>query len=232
MCASDSVCRIAVAKKRKLLAARGMSRLRASESGLPVSIDSARASFSRSRSMRSAMRRRRRERSAAEVFDQVSKALSAAATADSTSRPSLSGTCEYGLPVAGSMLSRNFPPAGSTNLPSMKLRIFVMSSVVGIIMELSQFRENGSRGFGTRAGFAELLDYAVELGNHSPPIVWIIYQPQHGTGNRFRSGFVLEKFRNDLAAGQDVRHPEKRGAHEEARGKISRPGNFVDEDER
>src|SRR2546423_6761662 len=216
-CASFSVCKIAVAKKRKLLAARGMSRLRASESGLPVSIDSARASFSRSRSMRSAMRRRRRERSAAGIFDQVSKALSAAATADSTSRPSLSGTCEYGLPVAGSMLSRYFPPIGSTNLPSMKLRIFVMASVVGIIMELSQFRENGSRGVGARAGFAEFLDYAVEVGNHLLPGVRIIDQPQHGSGDRFGSGFVLKKLGNDLATGQNVRHPEKRSAHEEAR---------------
>src|SRR5947207_6441112 len=198
-----------------------MSRLRASESGLPVSIDSARASFSRSRSMRSAMRRRRRERSAAGVLDQVSKALSAAATADSTSRPSLSGTCEYDLPVAGSMLSRYFPPTGSTNLPSMKLRIFVMASAVGIIMELSQFRENGSRGFGARAGFAELLDYAIELGNHLLPSVRITYQPQYGSGNRFGSSLVLEKFRNDLVTGQNVRHPEKRSAHKEARGKIS-----------
>src|SRR6266404_606459 len=65
MCASFSVCKIAVAKNRKLLAARGMSRERASESGLPVSIDSARASFSKSRSIRSAMRKRIFDRSAA-----------------------------------------------------------------------------------------------------------------------------------------------------------------------
>src|SRR5437763_810655 len=47
---------MAVAKKRRLATARGMSRPRASESGLPVSIDSARANFSRSRSIKSAMR--------------------------------------------------------------------------------------------------------------------------------------------------------------------------------
>ena len=41
----------------------------------------------------------------------------------STSRASLSATCEYGLPVAGSMLSRYFPPTGSTNWPSMKFWI-------------------------------------------------------------------------------------------------------------
>ena len=120
MCASDSVCRIAVAKKRKLLAARGMSKERASESGLPVSIDSARASFSRSRSIRSAIRKRIFERSAAGLRDQSANAFSAAATARSTSAASLSGTCEYGLPVAGSMLSRYFPPTGATNWPSMK----------------------------------------------------------------------------------------------------------------
>jgi hypothetical protein len=50
-----------------LLAARGLSSVRASESGLPVSIDSARASFSRSRSIKSAMRNRMRDRSAAGV---------------------------------------------------------------------------------------------------------------------------------------------------------------------
>ncbi len=52
--------------------------------------------------------RRRRARPTGNAF-------SAAATASSTSRASLSGTCEYGLPVAGSMLSRYFPPTGSTN---------------------------------------------------------------------------------------------------------------------
>src|SRR5207248_5609296 len=138
MCASDSVCRIAVAKKRKLLAARGMSSVRASESGLPVSIDSALASFSRSRSIKSPMRRRIRDRSAANVRDQSANALSAAATARSTSRSSLSATCEYGFPVAGSMLSRYFPPTGSTNWPSMKFRIF---GSVFIDYEQAQARE-------------------------------------------------------------------------------------------
>src|SRR2546422_2959610 len=124
MCASDSVCRMAVAKNRKLLAARGMSSVRASEIGLPVSIDSARASFSRSRSIKSATRKRIFERSAAGFFDQSENAFSAAATARSTSCASLSATCEYGLPVAGSILSRYRPPTGSTNSPSMKFWIF------------------------------------------------------------------------------------------------------------
>src|SRR5437762_13803635 len=102
MYASDSVCRIAVAKKRKLATARGISNERASEIGLPVSIDSARENFSRSRSIKSAIRSRKHERSAAGLFDQSGNAFSAAATARSTSRASLSATCEYGLPVAGS----------------------------------------------------------------------------------------------------------------------------------
>src|SRR5947207_1642738 len=123
MCASFSVCRIAVAKNRKLLAARGMSKERASESGLPVSIDSARASFSRSRSIRSAIRKRICDLFWAGVFDQSAKAFSAAATARSTSSLPLSATCEYGLPVAGSMLSRYLPDVGSRNSPPMKFRI-------------------------------------------------------------------------------------------------------------
>src|SRR6266487_3394332 len=96
MCDSDSVCRIAVAKKRKLATARGMSRERASEIGLPVSIDSARANFSRSRSIKSATRKRIFERSTAGFVDQSANAFSAAATARSTSRASLSATCDYG----------------------------------------------------------------------------------------------------------------------------------------
>ena len=47
----------------------------ASESGLSVSIDSARASFSRSRSIKSAMRRRKRDRSTAGVRNQSENLL-------------------------------------------------------------------------------------------------------------------------------------------------------------
>ena len=45
------MCKIAVAKNRKFATARGISIERASAIGLPVSIDSARANFSRSRSI-------------------------------------------------------------------------------------------------------------------------------------------------------------------------------------
>src|SRR5215468_2045118 len=127
MCASDSVCKIAVAKNLKFATARGISNERASEIGLPVSIDSARANFSRSRSINSDIRSKKRERSAAPCLDQSRKAFSAAATARSTSCASLSATCEYGLPVAGSMLSRYRPLIGSTNSPLMKLLIRVGS---------------------------------------------------------------------------------------------------------
>src|SRR6202030_576441 len=57
------------------------------------------------------------------VLDQSANALSAAATARSTSSFPLSATCEYGLPVAGSILSKSLPPIGSTNSPLMKFLI-------------------------------------------------------------------------------------------------------------
>ena len=75
MCASDSVCKIAVAKNRKFATARGISNERASEIGLPVSIDSARANFSRSRSINSAIRSRKFDRSPAVFFDQSQNAF-------------------------------------------------------------------------------------------------------------------------------------------------------------
>jgi len=74
---------------------KGISSVRASEIGCPVSIDSARANFSGSRSIESAIRSRKRDRAAAGFFDQSRKAFSAAASARSTSCESLSATCEY-----------------------------------------------------------------------------------------------------------------------------------------
>ena len=68
MSASDYVCKIAVAKNRNLRdMARGISSVRASEIGLPVSTDSRERIFSSSRSIKSAIRSRKRERSAAEI---------------------------------------------------------------------------------------------------------------------------------------------------------------------
>ena len=58
-----------------------------------------------------------------DLLDQSTNAFSAATTAASTSRASLSATWEYGLPVAGSILSRYLPPTGSTSWPSMKFWI-------------------------------------------------------------------------------------------------------------
>src|SRR5262249_52703272 len=128
---------IAVAKNRKFATARGISNERASEIGFPVSIDSARANFSRSRSIKSATCKRNRERSAAGFFDQLMNAFSAAAAATSTSRASLSATCEYGLPVAGSILSTYFPLIGSTNSPSMKFWIWSDSVHTGLKEKLN-----------------------------------------------------------------------------------------------
>ena len=68
------VCRIAVAKKRKLAEARGMSSVRASDTGLPVSSDSASASSSSRASIRSAIRSRRPERTAGGSADQAGNA--------------------------------------------------------------------------------------------------------------------------------------------------------------
>ena len=116
-CDSEWKCRMAVAKNRKLLAARGMSSDRASRRGLPVSTHSAQASFSRFASIRSAIRRRRAERCTAGVRHQAGKAFSAASTERSTSRSSPSGTREYAFPVAGSRLSRYRWETGSTSSP-------------------------------------------------------------------------------------------------------------------
>src|SRR5215831_11590259 len=149
MCASDPVCRIAVAKNRKFAIERGMSSVRASEIGLPVSIDSARANFSKSRSIRSAIRSKKRDRSAAGCLDQPGVAFSAAATAKSTSYASLSATCEYVLPVAGSILSRYRLLIGSTNSPLMKLlmrtSVWVIPSCAQNIQRFLDFARNDKR---------------------------------------------------------------------------------------
>src|SRR5206468_2480266 len=80
-CDSEWTCRPAVAKNRKLLAARGMSSERAREIGLPVSTLSARARSSESASIREAIASSRRARSSAGARDQAGNAFLAAATA-------------------------------------------------------------------------------------------------------------------------------------------------------
>src|SRR3954465_13372442 len=112
---------MAVAKKRKLATAGGMSSRFARESVLPLSIDSSFASSSRFFSIRSASFRRRLLRSAAEVFDHAGNAAFAARTASSTSRSSLSGICAITSAVAGLISSKYAPERGGTNAPSMKL---------------------------------------------------------------------------------------------------------------
>ena len=90
-CDSEANWVAAAAKKRKLAAARGMSRLRASDTGLPQSRDSAMARRSWSRSISSARRASRRARSDAGVADQTGNTRRAAATAPATSALPLSG---------------------------------------------------------------------------------------------------------------------------------------------
>src|SRR5262245_47784645 len=127
-CDSLLKCTIAVAKNRKFRTALGISVARARASGFPPSTLSARASFSRSRSRRSATRSRTFDRSSTGVPAHPGNADRAAATARSTSRSSLSGKREYTLPVAGSTLSRYRPPTGSTGAPPAKLRIVSMAA--------------------------------------------------------------------------------------------------------
>src|SRR5439155_4786411 len=121
MCASLASCRIAVAKKRKFATARGMSRMRASVSGLPLSFDSSSASSSKFFSIRSASFSSSVERSAAVVRDHAGNARFAACTASSTSRPSLSGICAITSSVEGLTSSRYAPERGGAKLPPMKL---------------------------------------------------------------------------------------------------------------
>src|SRR3989441_4212545 len=99
-----------------------MSTVRAAESGFPESIDSARASFSRSRSIRRASRRSSFDLSTTGVTDQVGKAWSAAATERSTSRASELATSAYVSPVAGSPSSSHSPQEAGACRPSMKFR--------------------------------------------------------------------------------------------------------------
>jgi hypothetical protein len=108
-----------------------MSTERAREMGLPVSRDSASARRSRLESMRSARRRRMRERSAAEVLLQAGNAAAADLTAASMSAESESGVRAKGEPVAGSKLSRYWPAEGGTFLPPMKLASVSIGGVYG-----------------------------------------------------------------------------------------------------
>src|SRR5437868_5081094 len=121
MCASVDVCRIAVAKNRKFAITRGMSRIRDSDSGFPLSADSSSASSSKFFSTRSASFSRSRERSAAGAADHPGNASRAARTASSISDASLSGTSAIGSSVDGLMSSKYAPEWGVTNEPPMKL---------------------------------------------------------------------------------------------------------------
>ena len=95
----------AVAKNLKFDDALSISTLRDTCRGLPVSFVSARASASISRSMRSAMRERIRNRSSPELDFQLGAACQAERTAISTSNASDIGINEMISPVAGLVLS-------------------------------------------------------------------------------------------------------------------------------
>ena len=88
-----------------------------SETGLPLSIDSASASASISHSINDTSRSNTTNLSSAEVADHAGKAALAASTARFTSRESESGIWEYTSPVAGLKLSRWSPDAASSNWP-------------------------------------------------------------------------------------------------------------------
>ena len=87
-----------MAKNRKLLTARGISKERAIDSGLPVSIASARANFSRLHSIRSAMHNRIVERSP-RLFRPIDECF-LRCSYGTIFFPAV-GDFEYGLPVAG-----------------------------------------------------------------------------------------------------------------------------------
>src|SRR5215472_11516047 len=112
----------ASAKNSKFRIARGMSTSAATESGLPESTDSARASPGRACRNPSATLRRRRLRTGAGVALQAGKARRAASTAAATSVASESGRVPSWPPVAGSQLGSVAPDRAGTSRPSMTLR--------------------------------------------------------------------------------------------------------------
>ena len=103
--------------------------VRASLIGLPASMLSARASDSRSRSIRSATRERIRPRSPAGTRDHSGSTPRAASTARSTSRSSESGSRAYASPVAGSTSSSHAPHEGASKRPAMKFRTWCIGAV-------------------------------------------------------------------------------------------------------
>jgi hypothetical protein len=96
-----------------------MSSARASESGFPVSVDSASASSSIRASMSSAILSSTFDRSAARIAAHSGNARVAAPTAAAMSFSPLSGARANGRPVAGSSTSRYRPAVGETSSPSM-----------------------------------------------------------------------------------------------------------------
>src|SRR5688572_33476138 len=94
-----------VAKKRKLAEALGISTFLLSQSGLPLSVVSAKASASRLASISSAILFNTWKRFSTGITDQDGKAFLAAATASVTSFSLLSGISPITSPVAGLIFS-------------------------------------------------------------------------------------------------------------------------------
>jgi hypothetical protein len=99
--------------------ALGISTLLLNHSGLPLSFVSANAKSSRLASINSAIRFNILNLSSTGVILHVGKAFCAACTAASTSFSFESGISPYASPVAGLILSMNFPLNGPIKLPPM-----------------------------------------------------------------------------------------------------------------
>jgi hypothetical protein len=101
--------------------ASGMSAAMVSRIGLPLSQDSARATFSRFASIRSAIRLSTLARSFAAILPQPGAARCAASRASSMSSPVLRATSQKTLPVTGVTFSKYWPLTGGTRSPPIQL---------------------------------------------------------------------------------------------------------------
>ena len=109
-----------VAKNLKLADALGISTRLLNQSGLPLSVVSASASSPKCSSINVAIRFKILNLSSAGVIDHCENAFLAAVTATSISFSLLSGIWQNISPVAGLILSINFPLSGPIRFPPMK----------------------------------------------------------------------------------------------------------------
>src|SRR6266480_1734488 len=95
----------------------------------------------------------------------------------------------------------------------------------------SDFGEDRFRRQLARARPSQLRGNFVECGNHLPSRNWIIEQTQDRLREISRFRAMLDEFRNNFSVSEYIGHPEISYFHKEPAGKISRPGNFIDEGE-